>query len=237
MHRTAACLRREDLCVNCYSFQLLLDDHLDGALETQIETELSAHAVECAHCADLRRRAWQLRRSLQSLPVPPPDARYPERVLERAIATRTPEPRRSRGHAPGVPPLWTAAGALVAVLAIAVGVWSVREPAPLHTDTLPVAHIQLAATAGVQPVRLVFRSDNALSDVTIELELPDGVELAGYPGQRRLVWQSNLQAGSNLLELPVLLHGPGGVLTATLNHGAERRRFAVQVVPWYSHPA
>jgi hypothetical protein len=79
-------------------------------------------------------------------------------------------------------------------------------------------------------VRLIFRSASALSDVTIELGLPEGVELAGFPGQRRLVWQSDLQAGANLLELPVLLHGAGGVVTATLNHGSERRQFSVRVV-------
>jgi hypothetical protein len=80
-------------------------------------------------------------------------------------------------------------------------------------------------------VRLIFRSASALDDVTIELVLPEGVELDGYPGQRRLVWQSDLRAGSNLLELPMLVHGDGGVLTATLNHGAERRQFSARVVP------
>jgi anti-sigma factor RsiW len=208
----------------------LLDDHLDGALAPQVEAEISAHIAGCAECAALQQRAWRLHRSLQALPVPPSAPQYAERVLARAIATRAPERQRSRRKGLSGTPLWTAAGALVATLMIAVGLWSRREPAPVHTDTLPVARIQPAVSAGVQPVRLVFRSDSALSDVTIELDLPDGVELAGYPGQRRLVWQSNLQAGSNLLELPLLLHGPGGVLTATLNHGAERRRFAVQVV-------
>ena len=222
--------------MNCYTFQSLLDDHLDGALAAQLEAELSAHMTGCADCARLQQRAWRLHQSLRSLPVSPPAPRYAERVLARAIATRTSEPQRSRRLGLSAPPWWTAAGALVATLAIAVGLWAQRAPAPVHNDLLPVAHIQPAVTAGVQSVRLVFRSDSALSDVTIELQLPDGVELAGYPGQRRLVWQSSLQAGSNLLELPVLLHGPGGVLTATLNHGAERRRFAVQVVPSYPHP-
>jgi hypothetical protein len=126
--------------------------------------------------------------------------------------------------------VWLAAGAVMASFAVAIGLWSTRQPVSTP-DTMPVAHVQPSAIAGVQPVRLVFRSASALDDVTIELVLPEGVELDGYPGQRRLVWQSDLRAGSNLLELPVLVHGRGGVLTATLNHGAERRQFSARVVP------
>jgi hypothetical protein len=217
--------------LNCNRFQWLLDEYLDGGLDAETEAELSAHSAECTHCATLRQRAWQLHRSLQSLPMVLPAAQYAERVLARALATRPVEPRGPRRRRFGAPQLSMAGGALAGVLAIAVGLWSAREPAPVQSEVPAVAHIQPAAKASVQPVRLMFRSDSALSDVTFELELPDGVELAGYPGQRRLVWQSNLQAGSNLLELPVLLRGNGGVLTATLYHGAERRRFVVRLVP------
>ena len=127
--------------------------------------------------------------------------------------------------------MWVAAGAVAACFAVAIGLWSARQSISSRTDSLPVAHVQPASMGGVQTVRLVFRSASALDDVTIELVLPEGVELDGYPGQRRLVWQSDLRAGSNLLELPMLVHGNGGVLTATLNHGAERRQFSARVVP------
>jgi hypothetical protein len=126
--------------------------------------------------------------------------------------------------------MWATAGALAAILALALVLWATRETLLEAEAEPPVARVEPAAAAGVQPVRLVFRSASALSNVTIELSLPAGVELAGYPGQRHLIWQSDLRAGANLLELPVLLHGPGGVVTATLNHGTERRQFSVRVV-------
>jgi hypothetical protein len=99
-----------------------------------------------------------------------------------------------------------------------IGLWFSRETLP---EVMAIAN---------EPLRLVFRSEDALQGVTIEIELPEGVELAGYPGQRQLVWTSDIQAGPNLLELPVEVRGDGGVLTATLNHGAERRQFSVRVV-------
>jgi hypothetical protein len=115
-------------------------------------------------------------------------------------------------------PAWLG-GALAASLLLATGMWFGRQSLP---EVMAVSD---------QPVRLVFRSEDALAGVTIELNLPEGVELSGYPGQRHLVWQSDIQAGPNLLELPVQVHGRGGVLTATLNLGSERREFSVRVVP------
>ena len=220
--------------MNCKLFQVLLDDHIDGQLDRRTEADMLAHAHVCAGCAALRAGELELRRSLQALPVPAPDPRFAERVFAAARATYShTRPPVSRGNqrVHG----WVAAGsALAASIAVAAVVWVAREPAAVPSNAsdaaLPIAHVQPAATAGVQPVRLVFRSATALHDVTIEIDLPQGVELDGFPGQRRLTWQSDLRAGSNLLELPVRVAGRGGVLTATLNHGTERRRFAIQLV-------
>ena len=61
-----------------------------------------------------------------------------------------------------------------------------RESATVPTEVssyiLPVAHVPPPETRSVQPVRLLFRSATALEDVTIEIDLPDGAELRGYPG-------------------------------------------------------
>jgi hypothetical protein len=220
--------------VNCKLFQVLLDDHVDGQLDRQTEADMLAHANTCAGCAALRASELGFRRSLQALPVPAPEPGFAERVFAAARVTcsRTRPPVSGRDERARA---WLAAGgALAASLAIAVAVSVTREPAAVPRNTneaaLPIAHVQPAATAGVQPVRLVFRSATALHDVTIEIDLPEGVELEGFPGQRRLTWHSDLSAGSNLLELPVRLTGRGGVLIATLNHGTERRRFEVQLV-------
>ena len=216
--------------MNCIDFQLLLDDQLDGALDEEIEAQFLEHAAACTACASRRAFAWRVQKSLQALPVPAPAPDFAGRVLTAARRTR---PAVAASVASGPQrgwSRWAAAGALAASLALALGLWVTREAPTRPATEPPVAHVQPAETAGVQPVRLVFRSASALTNVTIEIGLPEGVELAGYPGQRQLVWQSDLRAGANLLELPVLVHGPGGVVTATLNHGTERRQFTVRVV-------
>jgi hypothetical protein len=81
----------------------------------------------------------------------------------------------------------------------------------------------------VQPVRLVFNSPAALKQVTLRVALPEGVEIAGFPGERELSWQTDLKEGSNVLELPVLAHGAGGILVAAVSDGADRREFAVEL--------
>jgi len=54
--------------------------------------------------------------------------------------------------------------------------------------------------------------------------------LAGRPGLRELRWQADLQAGANSLELPVVVQrGEGGIVTASVSYGQDRRRFAVLV--------
>jgi hypothetical protein len=219
--------------MNCKLFLVLLDDHIDAELDAHTEADMLAHAASCTACATFKKGELELRRSLQAIPVPAPRFGYAERMLAAAGRARPSVPRRHRHGSVSS----AVAGAVAATLAIGVTLWVVRgpirqtaaTPAPLGTS-IPVAHVRPAATAGVQPVRLVFRSATALQNVTIEIDLPDGVELEGFPGQRRLTWQSDLTAGSNLLELPVRLSGRGGVLTATLNHGTERRRFTVQLV-------
>jgi len=199
--------------MNCTRARMLLDEQIDGSLEHLAEAALAEHLRGCADCSHERVSLHALQAQLAALPVPQPSAGFAERVLAAAHAAQ-PAAAPSRNRLPA----WMG-GALAASLLLATGMWFGRQSLP---EVMAVSD---------QPVRLVFRSEDALAGVTIELNLPEGVELEGYPGQRHLVWQSDIQAGPNLLELPVQVHGSGGVLTATLNHGSERREFAVRVVP------
>lgn len=199
--------------MNCTRARTLLEEQLDGALEPPGVAALAEHLRGCEDCARERESMSGLQAQLAALPVPPPSPGFADRVLAAAHAAQPPVQHTSRRL-----PAWLG-GALAASLLLATGMWFGRQTLP---EVMAVSD---------EPVRLVFRSEDALAGVTIELNLPEGVELEGYPGQRHLVWQSDIQAGPNLLELPVLVHGSGGVLTATLNHGSERREFAVRVVP------
>ena len=91
-------------------------------------------------------------------------------------------------------------------------------------DTTPVSVVT------ADPVRLLLHSERELKDVTIEIELPEGVRVRGYGDQRRLSWQSSLLAGSNVLELPIVVDGDGGVLVARVSQGNDARELAVRLV-------
>ena len=201
--------------MNCTRARLLLEEQIDGSLEHLAEAALAEHLRGCEDCALERDAMRALQAQLAALPVAPARAGFADRVLAAAHAAQPAvQPATPRSRVPA----WLG-GALAASLLLATGMWFGRQSLP---EVMAVSD---------QPVRHVFRSEDAIAGVTIELNLPEGVELSGYPGQRHLVWQSDIQAGPNLLELPVQVHGRGGVLTATLNHGSERREFAVRVVP------
>ena len=159
-------------------------------------------------------RENELMRALRQLPVPPPSADFEGRVLG---ALR--RPRFSAALRPAL-----AAGV---TLAIGLAAWislANRAAAPGDPASVDVAAAQ------VSPVRLLFRSPRALEGVNVELRLPAGVELQGHPGRQQLAWRTDLQAGANLLELPVIVQsGEGGMLTAELSLGQDRKQFTVLV--------
>ena len=79
-------------------------------------------------------------------------------------------------------------------------------------------------------MRLVFASAMALDSATLTVSLPEGVELAGFPGQREITWETSLQEGKNLLPLTLIALTPaGGELLATLEHKDSDRTFRLLV--------
>jgi anti-sigma factor RsiW len=204
--------------MNCHDCRARLYDHLDGQLAPEECAAVVAHVAECGDCRVQLDSERALLLALRALPAPTPRPGYADSVLasvRRADTRRSVQRRRT----------WYA---LAASLMVGVGVALVlTRPAVAPPSVAP----QVAETlpAATQPVRLVFRSGRDLTDVTIEVDLPDGVELVSHPGVRSLSWQTDLKAGPNLLELPVIVHGEGGVLTARLKRGDSQRSFAVQV--------
>lgn len=223
--------------MNCTDFSHALDDFLDEGLDTSGRELVLSHSLSCRQCSQRLALASLLRLRLRHVAVPPAPEGYAQRVLAKARVSAQPRQRPLRQAAS-----WFSAGALAASAALAALLFNQQQPqvalpAPVQTvqtapavaarsDLMRVVRIE---PGQVQPVKLVFRSPGALSAVTLELSLPAGVELAGYPGRNRLSWKTDLRAGPNVLELPVQLQGSGGVLTATINLSGERRSFSVLV--------
>ena len=79
-------------------------------------------------------------------------------------------------------------------------------------------------------VNLVFASKTALEAATLTVTLPDGIELAGFPGQREIRWKTSLAEGRNLLPLELIALTPaGGEVLARLEHDNRKRTFRLRI--------
>jgi hypothetical protein len=79
-------------------------------------------------------------------------------------------------------------------------------------------------------INLVFASATALDSAMLTVTLPDGIELAGFPGQREITWQTSLSEGRNLLPLQlVAVSSVGGEVFARLEHKDRDRTFRLRI--------
>lgn len=157
----------------------------------------------------------ELLRHLRDLPVDPPSPGFAARVL-------------GAHRAPRWQPAFGLALAATLMLAIGAGTWlGLADRGP---EIAVGPQVVILVPDQVHPISLMFRSPRALNGVTIELKIPEGVELAGRAGRQELRWTTDLQAGANRLDLPLLVHsGGGGVVLANFTHGTDRKQFAVRV--------
>jgi hypothetical protein len=79
-------------------------------------------------------------------------------------------------------------------------------------------------------VSFVFASSTALDNAVLTIELPEGVELEGFPGQAAVSWETSLDAGKNHLPLTlVATRAVDGVVVARLEHDARSKTFRLRV--------
>lgn len=159
---------------------------------------------------------------LKDYPVPEAQAGFYDQALVQAAHQGT---QRQRNR-------WLMTGfgsAIAAGLAIWV-VTAMLMTTPQVPDVDPAIPGVTIALEQEHTVRLVFASATALDSATLTVSLPDGIELAGFPGQREISWETSLQEGKNLLPLTLIALTPaGGELLATLEHEDRDRTFRLRV--------
>lgn len=161
---------------------------------------------------------------LKELPMPAASAEFYDQALVRATHEGT---RRQRNR-------WVMTGfgsAIAAGLAVLL-ISGLFFDAPRIDTVDPNASIPGVTMALAEPrtVNLMFASTEALESATLTVSLPDGIELAGFPGQREITWETNLSAGKNYLPLKLIALTPaGGEVLARLEHNDRDRTFRLQV--------
>ena len=194
--------------MNCHNITNKREACLDGELEpTEVEA-IEHHLQSCATSRQAYADERQLRAALRQLPVAGPTAGFFERALKEAAGRH----QRHRHHWLGI----GFGGGLAAGLALWVvtGLLSPQLPAPDQS----LAGVSIALNE-VHNVNLAINARHELSQAQLTITLPAGMELAGFPGRHQLSWHTDLKAGNNLLQLPVVAHSAeGGVLVARITH-------------------
>ena len=164
----------------------------------------------------------ELLQLLKDYPTPEAEAGFYDRALVRAVHKGS---RRQRNR-------WMLAGfgsAIAAGLAIWV-ITAMLMTTPQLPDAEPAIPGVTIAMEQEHTVRLVFASAEALDSATLTVSLPEGIELAGFPGQREITWETSLKEGKNLLPLTLVALTPaGGELLARLEHKDRNRTFRLRV--------
>ena len=159
---------------------------------------------------------------LKEYPVPEAEAGFYDRALVRAVHKGS---RHQRNR-------WMLAG-FGSAIAAGLAIWAITAmlmTAPQLPDAGPAIPGVTIAMEQEHTVRLVFASAEALDSATLTVSLPEGIELAGFPGQREITWETSLQEGKNLLPLTLIALTPaGGELLARLEHKDRNRPFRLRV--------
>lgn len=210
--------------MRCNEAQNILDEYLDEDLSTRPRRALETHVTRCHVCQRELTERQELRAILATLPVAEPGEDFFDRALANAAQVRT--RRRSDGanrwsRTRSLALAATVAGVFAA--AVALQQPSIENPFTQVPETTIAMH-------EVTPVNLVFWAESELQDARLSIQLPQGIELAGYESRSALTWKTDLEAGRNLLRLPLVGHvAAADEVTATLEHPQGTKKFRLKI--------
>lgn len=209
--------------MTCTELAATLDDYVDGLMDQAAAATLAAHIESCADCRDLLESEHGLRESLKDYgesSMPQADAAFFDRALLDAALSGT---RRQRNR-------WVMTG-VGGTIAAGLVLWMLGGMF-LKTPQIEQLAIPTIAMTLEEPktLNLVFSSATALSNATMTVVLPQGVEVRGFAGQQEITWMTSLNKGKNVLPLTLIATSPhGGELMATLRHDGDDKTFRVKV--------
>jgi len=206
--------------MNCKQFNNMMDDYIDGSLSAIQLGHMQPHLNNCEKCRHLFAQAQSLTTALKDITVPPAKAGYEQRMLS-FLETKPAQKTHFQN--------WLIAGFGSAIAATFTLWLTFSSQSLFSTNAENVASINLFVKKE-QTVDLIFNLPNELAEATLTIELPDKVEISGYPGKRQLSWNTSFKKGANRLALPIIgSEENNGVLIARLNNNGTSKIFRVQI--------
>ena len=208
--------------MNCEQLKRNLDDYMDGSIGDEQHGDIERHVAACADCQSLIESEQDLRGLLRDYGMSQAATGFYDQALARATHEGS---RKQRNR-------WMATGfgsAIAAGLAIWVVSGFLMTSPQMPSPALEIPGVTMTLQEA-RTVNLVFASTTALESAVLTVSLPEGIELAGFPGQREISWETSLNEGNNLLPLKLIALTPnGGELFARLEHDDRDRTFRLQV--------
>ena len=200
-----------------------IDRHIDEFLNKQLVSgdllAFEQHISICSECAKNIDASKALLSGLPKLPVPQPSADFKQRVFSE-VRRQHKDDYQQQHRFRFLTGFATAAVASLAIWLVS----SIYIPDTLIEQPQTISISMNEA----QIVQLVFDSQSDIQQVNLSINLPDNMQLDGYPGRSELSWQTSLLKGQNILALPIIATGYGqGELHAELNYGDRVEIFRV----------
>ena len=206
--------------MNCTQTQSMLDDYLDGSLSAIQLDHTQAHLNQCAECSHIFSQALALSDVLKDMPVPAAKIGYEQRMLKFLDKKQSKKTQQQN---------WFVAG-FGSAIAATLTLWLVFSPISiLTTNNENIGTVNLLVQKK-QTVDLVFNLANDLTEATLTLELPEKIEVAGYPGKQQLSWKTSFKKGANRLALPIISNeAQSGFLIARLTNKGTTKTFRIRI--------
>jgi len=206
--------------MKCPEAHIAMLASIEGGVALDVQTQ--THLTECNDCREAF-ADWTLDHALRVQSAPMPDDDFVDRAVAHAIRDAAFRRRRHLSIAASI-------ASVVVALGVVFG--------DLPTGVVTTAQVTLTAREG-KTIRVVIDSPVEQNAATVTIELADNLELAGFPNERRIEWQTSLSEGKNLLALPLtLMNDAESHFNVGLSYGSTRKdvRIAVHAVAHVSEP-
>lgn len=215
--------------MKCQQVKLHIEQFLDGELAVLRRDAVIDHVKNCVSCRAALENEKMLRQQLKNLPAKKINPTFMKKAMKRAHNSH----KSVRHHfMPGFTAAVTASLAIWFLTTTTVMQTAIVTPS--ENENFPLIAMTVHET---RTVNMMLNSPDDFNAVNFSLSLPDGFEISGYPGKKKLDWKVDIKKGSNTLALPLVALATGeGELVASIAYVNKFKSFRLRVSSEKTNP-